>query len=58
MNVSSATNATLYTAALTNQPAPVSRNKEAHRGAGEGEGPKPPAANEPSGKDGHLDVVT
>ena len=58
MNVSSAANATLYTAALTNQPAPVTRNKETHRGAGEGAEPKPPAANEAGGKEGHLDVVT
>jgi hypothetical protein len=56
MNISATTNASLYSPALTNQPAPVTRNNEGTRDSGSPEA-KRAAVNEVNNKPGRLDVV-
>jgi hypothetical protein len=56
MNISPTSTASLYSPALTNQPAPVTRNNEGDRDSGSPEA-KRSAVNEASGKPGRLDVV-
>ncbi|MGD0432978.1 MAG: hypothetical protein ABSA58_17990 [Acetobacteraceae bacterium] len=57
MNISPVATSSLYSAALTSQPSPVTRNNEGTRAAGSPEA-KQASVNEASGKPGRLDVVT
>ena len=57
MNISPVATASLYNAAMTNQPSPVTRNNQGDRAAGSPEA-KQASVNEVSGKPGRLDVVT
>jgi hypothetical protein len=56
MNISPISTGSLYSPALTNQPAPVTRNNEGDRDSGSPEA-KRSAVNEATGKPGRLDVV-
>jgi hypothetical protein len=56
MNISATSHASLYSPALTNQPAPVTRNNEGDRSSGAPEA-KRAAVTDANGKPKSLDVV-